>query len=101
MSLAAAWALGMVLIGRGCIQSSTAASSQASQGQATSTSPVDSTPAPADHVDLSKVKSIGPSVALTGLKGLADLQIEDRLQKLIDGGPRPTNKVDLLLCLIL
>ena len=88
MVTAAAWALGMVLLGKGSKDNNrqslcdTAANkTRPNQMPVTPGRPVSGAPRTAAGAGLSKEEDV--------LRGLADLRVEDRLLQLIDGGKRP------------
>ena len=88
MVTAAAWALGMVLLGKGSKDNNrqrhgdaATNSTKSNQVPVTPGGPVSDTARTAAGAGLSKEEDV--------LRGLADLRVEDRLLQLIDGGKRP------------
>jgi len=80
MAFAAAWALGMVLIGKGCpttLANNNNNNNSSSEGAASSP----------------RRTSTSGGKPSTGLVGLLDLRIEERLYQLIDGGKRPPDSL--------
>jgi hypothetical protein len=83
LALSTAWALGMVLLAKGSAKAKERVIAGTDAGiSATSISNSSNT----------NIQVGGDETGVKmGLEGLTDLHIEDRLQLLIDGGPRPSN----------
>ena len=92
IALSAGWALGLILLCKGC-NSHTSHTSDTSDYTAANTGVNSANPPLSNHTPPATSAAAGPNPPLyntsTSLSGLADLHIEDRLYALITGGKRP------------